>query len=214
VPHREHLSPKEFADGVLLQALAAGLPETDFRAEIFPGPYTMATRVEGRDAAEAGKAAAERLGQAAAQVRAAELPADLPEWQGSGPAIRLSRPASVPVFPLQCFSWIDAQGEVRTATPADLTLPAPVAEAAVAAGFADSEGTMASRRAKEAWDNRFYDSGNRRLDVTREQMLERVEVADLGVNLKEAQRLEEQRQRAEWQAAQAAQRAELERKAA
>jgi hypothetical protein len=205
--HREHLSPVQFADGVLLQAIVAALPEIDFGSEVFPGPYTRVKRVEGRDAKEAGQDAAEMLRTAAARVRAEELPANLPEWRGRGPKIRVSEPDDVPVFPVKCFSWIDRHGQLRRATPRDSYVPRPVSAAALAAGAARRAGGDETATAQLEWDRRCE-------RVAPDAWFDGIEVVDLGVNLQEEAEAEAQRQRAEWEAAEAEKRAELERRAA
>lgn len=207
VEHRTDLSPKDFADGVLLQAVAAAVPGLHFEADIFPGHYTSSSRVEGRGAGDAGEIAAERLQDAAVRVRSEELPADLSEWQVAGPAIRVKEPKPVPVHPLRCFAWVDDRGQQRRSTPVDGFMPEPVVRAAIAAGVAVDQPTMATERAKRDWEMR-------RDGVSIERLFEGVDIVDLGVNLQAARKAEEQRQRDAWQAAQDAERAELEGRAA
>lgn len=211
---RPHLSPAQFADGVLVEALVAALPEIAIRADTFPGVYSVEHRVEGRDPREQASASAERLREIAAQVRSGDAAPELREWEDGGPSIRVSEPPTSAAFPLRCFSWIDRHGQTRHATPSTFNVPQPVAEAAFAAGLARRSPDHDTESAKGRWEARLYDSYGHRRDVTFEELLEGVTVEDLGVNLQADAEAEAERQRAEWRTAMAARRADLERRAA
>lgn len=203
--HRHHLSPTEFADGVLVEALVAALPALNLRADLFPGGYTMERR-EGRVATEAGVAAAERLRKVAEDVRN-EGSADLPEWSARGPRVYVATPPDVAVFPTRPFTFTDRSGQLRRVTPLDCYLPQPVAEAAIRAKLADRMVGVTHQRAKQEWEAQLERKSF-------DELFADSDATNLGVNLQADAEAEEQRQHDAWGAAQAAERAELERKAA
>ena len=204
--NRQSLSPAEFASGVVVEALVAALPDLGVRADLNPSHYTRERPVEGRSAADAGAAAAERLRAVAAEVREGHAGA-LSEWRGKAPRIHASEPPAIPVHPSACFSYIDHHGQARRVTPLDCYLPEPVAQAAIGKGFAEPEPTIATQTERNRWD-RIREA------TPAENLFDGVVVHDLGIDLKALAEKEEQRQRDKWEADQAAQRADLERRAA
>ncbi|MFC3691069.1 hypothetical protein ACFOWB_02450 [Chenggangzhangella methanolivorans] len=204
--NRESLSPVQFADGVLLEALVAALPDIGVRADLYPAHYTRERTVEGRSAADAGAAAAERLRDIATEVRDGHAGA-LAEWRASGPRIHASEPPAIPVHPSACFSYVDHHGQARRVTPLDCYLPEPVAVAAVAKGLAEDAPSIATQTARNQWERK-------REATPAENLFDRVEVTDLGVDLRALAEAEEERQRTSARDAEAVARAELERRAA
>ena len=204
--NRESLSPSEFASGLVVEALVAALPDLSGRADLFPSHYTRERTVEGRSAEDAGAAVAERLRAVAAEVREGHVGA-LAEWRGKAPRIHASEPPAIPVHPSACFSYIDHHGQARRVTPLDCYLPEPVAVAAVAAGLAENAPSIATQTARNQWERK-------REATPAENLFDGVEVADLGVDLRALAEAEEERQRSDARDAEAAARADLERRAA
>lgn len=205
--NRESMSPQQYADGLVLEALVVAIPSLDVRADLFPAHYTMERRVEGREALETAEDAADRLRAVAGSVRSEAAPADLPEWSAGGPRVRGSDVPNVTVFPTACFTFVDRNGQVRRISPSDCYLPEPVANAAVKAGLADRIVGVTHQRAKLDWEGRLERSSF-------DALFAASGAVDLGVNLKVDAEAKEERQRAAWEADQAAARDELERKAA
>lgn len=191
-PARGIASPAGIADALMLQGLAAGLPNLDVRADIRPwSPYSMIERVEAADPLGIATEYGQRLREVAGKVRSGEMDRDLPAHHEPQPDFSPNSDETE-IFVLAPFRYLRAANDLVMVTSSRTRVPAPVAERAIDLG-------LATDRETQEWRAAHYDGGPLANPPIR---IDREDCADIEFDLATWRKAEADRRRSAWLAEQ------------